>query len=253
MGAEYVAATLAARQHAGRGAIHALRITTRRIYALRALLDAIDPQPANESLDDYLHAPFRRCGRLRDLQVTARRVRTMALGPEAMRQLRRILRRLEPRRRARAVGALARAHPRRVARMLHAAALRVDTHLQEPAAVAMAARQIRARLGEAARELALARYQARSGDADAIHCARIALKQRRYMLELVESLGMGRSHAELERLRLAQHELGEVTDCMLMLRILDRYARKHPDAGGRLAGLRAVLATEQRRLAALLG
>jgi CHAD domain-containing protein len=256
--AEYAAAIVTARQHPDRGAIHALRITTRRVKALRTLLDAIDPQPPNERLDRYLDAPFRACGRLRDLQVMARRLRGMHLGPAAIAQLRRILRRLEPRIRARAISALAKAHPRRVAKMLYAQALRLDMRLQAPAASAMAARRIKATLEGAARELASARDRVRAGgadadaDAEAIHQARIALKQRRYMLELVGPLGLGRWRSELERLRLLQRELGEVTDCMLMLRILDRYIRKHPHAAQRLAGLRTVVAEEQLRLAALL-
>ncbi|MCX7058984.1 MAG: CHAD domain-containing protein [Proteobacteria bacterium] len=247
----YRAAIRAVRQRASRGAIHTLRITTRRIYSLLTLLQAVDPQPKNEPLERYLEAPFGTCGQLRDLQVMARRVRTMGLAPTATAQLHRIVERLKPRVRARAMRALTKAHPRRIEKMLQAWTLSSASRLQQPAAEALAVRHIERTLAAAARELSSAQAHARSGNATAIHHARIVLKQRRYLLKLVATLGLRHSSAELARLRQLQQQLGELTDQLLMLRIVERYARKHPRAARRLAPLQALLAAQPRRHAAL--
>jgi len=249
----YVAAVRAARRRTGRGDIHRLRIATRRVQALRTLLQGIDPDSADERLDGYLEAPFRRCGRLRDVQVMTQRLPAMGFDPPTTRRLARLARRLKPDARRRARRALAAAHPRRVVKRLLAAALRIDHRLVEPAERGHAARMIAQRLDAAGQAWAAARAHARGGEAAVIHRARLALKQRRYLLELVGRLDLAPVTTELERLRQVQETYGAVTDCSLMLRIVDRHVRRHPRAAAGLEVPRAAIAAKRAQFAARLG
>lgn len=246
---EYLVAVRAARRRAGRRAIHQLRIVTRRVLALREVLQAIDPTPADERLESHLQRPFRRCGRLRDLQLMAQRLNTLAPQTAAGRHLRRVVKRRERRARERTERALANAHPRRVATMLNAAARRAGTRLLDRRARAVGLRAISRCVQQAEDDLLAARLRATGGEATAIHRARIALKQCRYLLELVAPLGLTPTPGEYDQLRRLQQALGALTDCSTMLRILARYADAHPAEAQRLGPLRREITTQQARLA----
>jgi hypothetical protein len=58
----YVRTVADARKRPSRAAVHALRVATRRLLAMRELLRFVDPSARNGKLERYLSNPFRPCG-----------------------------------------------------------------------------------------------------------------------------------------------------------------------------------------------
>lgn len=244
----YVRALVAARKRPRRAAVHAVRVATRRLLAMRELLRFVDPGAGTGRLELYLGEPFRPCGRLRDLQVIQRRVRMLLPRfPEAQKFLQALERR-ERKARDRAARALDGAHPRRIARLLASLASRLDELTTDRAGRNRAMRRVELRIRAAHRAAKEARARAKSGDPDLIHRARLALKSHRYMVELAESLGLHFVASEVESLSRLQAEMGEITDRTMLLHALDAHRDKHPRAGARLAHLRAYIERERNKL-----
>jgi len=244
----YVRAVATARQRPGRGAVHAVRVATRRLLAMRELLRFVDATTYNSKLERYLSAPFRPCGRLRDLQVIQRHIRALLPRyPEAQEFLR-ALKRRERKARTRATQALDEAHPRRIARLLAILATKLDELTADRAGRNRVARQVERQIGAASRAAKAAHRRANTGDPDLIHRARLALKAHRYMVELAESLGLHFVASEAESLSRVQVEMGEITDRTMLLRALDAYRDKHPRAGARMVHLSASVERERNKL-----
>jgi CHAD domain-containing protein len=244
----YLTAVAQARKQAARGAVHALRVATRRVRALCELVRPIDPSAHNAKLERYLTEPFRACGPLRDLHVMQRRVRALEPRFPAARAFLRALERRERKARVGVARALDAAHPRRVARMLGDVAAHLDLATADRARRERAAHLMALQLAGAGRAVEAARVRAHSGDPDSLHRLRIASKSLRYMLELAAPLGLERVPQEAERWRRVQTELGTIADHTILLRALDAYLAKHPRVGARLAGMRAGIERERKRL-----
>lgn len=244
----YVRALVAARKRQRRAAVHAVRVATRRLLAMRELLRFVDPDAGNGRLELYLGEPFRPCGQLRDLQVIQRRIRMLLPRfPEGKKFLR-ALGRQERKAKARAARALDEAHPRRIARLLASLASRLDELTTDRVGRDRAMRRVALRVRTANRAAKEARIRAKTGDPDLIHVARLALKSHRYMAELAKSLGVYFVSTEVESLSRLQATMGEITDRTMLLHALDSYRGKHPRAGSRLAHLRAFIERERGRL-----
>ena len=245
---QYVRAVVDARKRPRRAAVHAVRVATRRLLAMRDLLQFVHSGAGNRALELYLDEPFRSCGRLRDLQVMQRRLRLLLPRfPEAA-QFLGVLERRERKARVRAARALDAAHPRRVARLLAGLAAQLDEVTADRAGRDREMRRVESRIRAAHRAAIKARARARSGDPDLIHRARLALKSHRYMVALAESLGLHFVASEVEGLSRVQAEMGEITDRTMLLHALDAHRDKHPRAGTRLARLRAYVERERGRL-----
>lgn len=246
----YLRALIAARKRPRRAAVHAVRVATRRLLAMRELLKFVDPGARSGRLELYLGEPFRPCGRLRDLQVIQRRVRLLLPRfPEAQKFLQALERR-ERKARDRAARALDGAHPRRIARLLTGLAARLDELTTDRAGRSRAMRRVELRIRAAHRAAKEARIRAKTGDPDLIHLARLALKSHRYMAELAEPLGLHVGSSGVESLSRLQAAMGEITDRTMLLHALDAHRDRHPRAGPRLAHLRAFIERERGRLIA---
>jgi CHAD domain-containing protein len=227
--------------------VHALRSTTRRVQALLSLLGAIEPVARRRKLNTTLRDPFKACGRVRDLQVTRRSLRTDLIShPELAPLLKHLEQRLRKERR-RLVGQLADAHPRRIERRLRKLALEVETPLPRGRGDRTAI-QLRSELERSRRSALSTARAATASDADSLHKARLAFKHYRYQVELCRPLALPYASPDIRRLRRLQDALGGITDRQIMLRTIDAYMNAHPKAGRRLLPYRAQVEQARQRL-----
>jgi len=227
--------------------VHAVRVATRRILALRTLVGFLASRASVATLERHLTVAFRPCGRLRDLQLMTREVAVLCVQyPEAKRFLLK-LRKRRRRARRRAAIALRKARPHRVAQVIASIGCALDI----PAGARSGREQVVRRIGlqvSAARRAADAAFRrAQCGDLELIHHARLALKSLRYVTEIAGSLGLSYDVAELSALIRAQASIGTINDRALLLEALDAYRERHPKAGKRLARVRSGVARAQRR------
>ena len=206
---------------ARRGAVHAWRIQTRRLLALEALLAPRGAARRRGSLEHELHAAFHASGALRDAQVGAAALGRLArTTPEAAR-LARYLQRREPQLVRRLQRRLHATHGRQLARIIDGW---YTPRRGDPGEV-LTGRATRRLRSTGRRVNAMPRTV--SGTARSLHRRRIRLKELRYMAELGRAAGMPRL-PRLARLITLQTRLGTVTDLDMLLRVLARFAAKHP-------------------------
>jgi len=209
---------------ATRGAVHELRMRTRRLVALEALLAPTGSARRPGSVERELHEAFHASGRLRDAQLAARASRQLSPSlPAAARLARHEDRRL-PR-----LGASLQRELRAVrGRKLEAI---VGSWLQPArgdAQQVLAQRALR-RLGAESRWLQGAGRGAASTGAHRLHRRRIHVKRLRYMAELVRAAGQQLPRGmHLPGLALLQQGLGTITDLDMELRLLARFGAAHP-------------------------
>lgn len=210
---EYLAAARAAARRASVGNVHALRVCTRRLRAALGLCTGSVPRELLRRARRPLRRPFRRAGRLRDLQVAgrviARHGQQSASAAPALAAIARERRRRAPRLHA----ALARHRIRRIADRLAAVIAVLQARAPTPASARGTAARMARQLHRLQAGVAVAAAAATRDPApDLLHQARIALKRLRYSLELAEDVPGCAALSEARTLRTLQRRLGEAAD-----------------------------------------
>ena len=238
----------------GFGAVHELRVGSRRLLSLLDLVRELTdvPRKADERVTAALQSLLDALGPLRDAQNARRRVKHTRPGA-GIEPLRRHLKQREARHARRA---------RRVVTRVAGARIRKDGARLRAAIVAGAAGEtpVERRL-RVARAVDLAAADVRNplasldlGKPRSVHRLRIALRQFRYAAELATRLSPWFDVSGQATVRALQNRLGKAHDADVLLDRLDRFVRRHPeDAGAGLLALRRTLAAERdRRLTGLI-
>lgn len=220
-GARLLAAAAAARDVPARAAVHRLRLAIRRLQGTLVLTVALLGPDAVAGLEHSLRRPFRRAGRVRDLQVAMALLRSRdpgatdagalaaALAAALARPQRRLRRALRGRRRRRIGDGLA----------------ALATDLGRPGSATGTRRRqalaIRARLATLDRDARTAAAAAVAAPDDAIllHRARLRLKRLRYALAAADGLAGLATATAVARLRRVQRALGAAADLAVVLAI----------------------------------
>ncbi len=210
---------------ASRGAVHELRIHTRRLLALEILLAPQGRPRSRDSLDGLVHDAFHAMGRLRDAQLSARALTKLARSIPKAQRLARDLRNRQPR--------LAR-HLQRDLRRLHPGQLAgIVADWLEPRrgdAERVLTRRATRRLCTAADRLAAKGPDHTRTTARSLHRRRIQVKALRYMAEFASAAGCPVPRSlSLPRLAAQQRALGAVTDLDVQARGITRFGREHPE------------------------
>jgi len=233
-----------ARRNPSEKHIHELRIAVRRLLAHLDLLGTASLPAAVSRARRKLKVLIRTTAATRDAQVQLR------LLPRLLRndnhpERRRCLRQLEARTRhqARKLVKVLKCRPTRLR------SVKLQEFLETPGLLWQ--RRLQAAMRHAFRR-ALARLEcrlsdARNGEANALHHARVALKRVRYMAETAR-LGAARTRA-LRQLHTIQSAMGEVHDLDVLLLRLEKLAARHPRTGVWLQAQRAAL--QHQRVALL--
>jgi CHAD domain-containing protein len=230
------------------GAVHDLRVGSRRVLSLLDLVRELSdvPRKADERVTAALRALLDALGPLRDAQNERRRVKHARPGA-GIEPLRRHLKQREARHARRARRAVARAGGARVrkdgARLRAAivAGARTETpaerYLRLAKALDLAAAGVR---------IPLARLDV--AKPRRVHGLRVALRQFRYVAELAARLSPAFRASGQATARALQGRLGRAHDTDVLLDRLDRFARRHPgEAGPGLDALRRTLHAERDR------
>jgi CHAD domain-containing protein len=209
---------------ASRGAVHELRIQTRRLLALEALLAPRGGPRRDDSLAALLHRVFHAAGRVRDTQLSARALQELARSaPEAAR-LAAAQRKRQPRLARRLQRELREVRPRRLADSI---AGWFEPARGQPGRVLT--RRASARLQAAAKRLATDSRAGGNTTPHSLHRRRIRVKTLRYMAEFARAAGCALPRPlSLRRLMALQQDLGAVTDLDVQARRISRFAADDP-------------------------
>jgi CHAD domain-containing protein len=233
-GARLLAAAAAARHDPAPASVHRLRLATRRLQGTLVLAAAVLGDGQVAALGRRLRRPFRRAGRVRDLQVAASLLPSHApgaadegalagvLAAALDRPLRRLHRALRGRRRRRIEAGVA-GLVRALGRLPRTRGAR---HRQEHAILSRLATLDRDARAAAATAVAT------PDDLPALHRARRRLKRLRYALATVDGLAGFATATAVARLRTVQRSLGTAADLDVVLAIIDARA---PEAGAEFA------------------
>lgn len=216
-GARLLAAAAAARDDPAPAAVHRLRLAIRRLQGTLVLTAALLGPDAVAGLEHSLRRPFRRAGRVRDLQVAMALLRSRdpgaaeagALAAALDRPLRRLRRALGGRRRRRIEAGLA-----GLATALGPLAHNAATRRRQGHAI----RDRLATLDHDARTAASAAVAA-PDEAVLLHRARIRLKRLRYALAAADGVAGLATATAVARLRRVQRALGAAADLAVVLAI----------------------------------
>lgn len=231
------------RRNAGQSAVHAWRICSRRLFALEELLAPDPRRRRGASLHGELHQAFHASGKLRDSQLSIRRLEQLALTYSAATRLARHLRQQLPRQRRRVVNRMRAVKPR--------ALCRVITAWREPRAAdfeQLARDRAVRRLTRAARLPYAVDGPHRTSRS--LHLRRIRLKSLRYMGEICRAAGCkgGQSGWTFRKLTHLQSVLGEIVDIQVLLKNIEKYGRRHHRWRSGVSPLRAHLRNQRLRL-----
>lgn len=233
----------ACREDLPRGAVHRLRVSSRRLLSFIQLAGALTelPRTAQRQASTALDALLDDLGPLRDAQNQRHRVKRTRSGP-GIDTLDRHLKRRVKRRARRARHTLDTVTGKRLDRALD----RIREALAAPGA-SIAAGERRLRLAKAVDVTAagvrkrLARLD--SAKPRSTHRLRIALRRFRYAVETASRLAPAYG-AGLATLRALQERLGRAHDAQALLQRLERFERWHPGETG--AGVEALRRTIDR-------
>lgn len=216
--------------------LHQLRVATRRLLAHLDLLRTTALRPARWELKRLLRAT----AAARDAQIQARLLDRLVRDRRHP-GLKRFRRRLKKRawRLARELAKELKSHPPKLRQIR-------PGRLCPPPQAATAARRA---LRQAFNRLQTQLRNARTGDADVRHRARIALKKFRYMAEVGPPARPGSGVPQFKRLHAVQSALGQLHDFDLFLHRLEKFAARHKRTEAWLRPRRAAL---NRRRTALL-
>jgi CHAD domain-containing protein len=221
--------------------LHDLRIESRRLLAMVALAGDVYGRRFGKPRR-RIKGCLRATGKLRDAQVQLGLVEELLPKfPEARRFLRRIRLRIDHAREK------ARRRLHRGKRSLSRGLREVAGCLDEPPKTRAADRPMFRAVNALVEHAAGLMSSARRDEAY-LHRARVALKRLRYTVEALQTVLPGATGLWLNRLRKAQHAMGDVHDCEVLTAALRRYVAKRPDERRRLRRLEGEFETRRRRL-----
>lgn len=223
------------------GTLHDFRIETRRQLALVALADAVLSTNSGK-----LRRALKRCLRdtseVRDAEVQLDRVDKLIPQHPKLRKFRRRLRRRLKRRTRETEARLSRRKPKAFKGACRLAATLAQRGPRSNDAVVV--------LGALQRAINQTRNRALTANqsVEQLHRARVALKQMRYMVDVLHGIAPGIPAEWLEQLHVIQKAMGEVHDLEMLSNELVRYVQHHPKQRRRLRTARAAVSDLSRRL-----
>ncbi len=221
-GTALLAAAAAARRDPTPANVHRLRLATRRLQGLLELAAALLGPAAVVPLQRRLRRPFRRAGRVRDLQVAAALLRSRGPGDGDATALAGILEAAVDRPLHRLRRALRRRRRDRLAAEFAVIAAALGRRGNTPPARRRQATAIRRRLAALAREARMAADAAVGAPAApaALHQARLRLKRLRYALAAADGLAGLHAGPAIAPLRTVQRTLGRAADLAVLLALV---------------------------------
>lgn len=230
------------------GAVHELRVETRRVLALIDLLEALHFEDSLKKLRKTFKKRLDAFDALRDTQVQLRLLKPLWREFPEAREFRSVLRRVEKRliaKLARKIGTTKQGRLNRRLRQIQEdlrGCLDVPLHATSDTLAS-------AVLQEAFARVAALRRQVRAKDTATIHRTRVAFKRFRYMSELLQPLLPGLTAPRLGRMREYQAMAGDIQDLEVLLARLAELVEQAglpPETTGRL--LKELLRQRQRAI-----
>lgn len=227
--------------------IHNLRITARRLLAIIELLGAVLPAPARRQVRCCLKQHLDIFDHLRDTQVGRNLVAPLRSSFPAAKQFYGWLGKREDRQARKAEKCARRLRLKPIRRALNHCLDQLKQQRKLHAARSESA-LLQAALATAFKRVARLRRKIVRTNVASIHLTRIAFKTFRYMLEALSHENSCLTEEFLAELRHYQTMMGDVQDAEVLLRGLDKFARRKNVAGLELERLRRELLRRRKWL-----
>jgi CHAD domain-containing protein len=208
------------------GAVHELRVATRRLLAQFTLLSCVVPSPALEKARRILKRRLAALGDLRDAHVERLFIeQTAARFPEVV-LLRAWLQRRERRLARSAAAKVNRCRTKKLQRCLATMTADLAAKAGQARAQSKLASAVLRAAAEAFAEAVERRRAISLADLRTIHQTRVAFKRFRYMLESLSPDITGLSKQQLRALAYYQRKMGIIQDLQVMQACVARYTRE---------------------------
>ncbi len=225
--------------------VHDLRVEIRRLLALVAMIGAFLPERRLRKATRLLKAQLDVLADLRDTQVQALRMRTMARRSAGARRYQAHLARREQRGVRQAAKAIREFHPARVRRLMDRFRAEIRTRRKRGFEAGDWARLRRAVLGSYAQAARL-NQRASAADTKTIHRTRIAFKKYRYMIEALAPWLESVSPRDLQAMHNHQTLMGKVQDLEVLMSGVVKFLGKGKQDPRALRALLARLEVQRR-------
>lgn len=210
-------------------AVHDLRVSTRRLLALIILLKAVSPHPRLKTLHRSLKKQLDQLDDLRDTQVMLAGISAQVQNLPGLEAFHQYLARREERLLKKAARLLRQTkHKETIAISNRVGKIRAS--LQNPASLSesLTAPLLYA-ADEAFNEVKERIALINPTQPASIHRVRIKFKAFRYIIEIIHPLLPGFSKEQFKTMQAYQTSMGDIQDAEVLLRMLERYAKKHPE------------------------
>jgi CHAD domain-containing protein len=231
------------------GAVHELRVETRRALALLDLVQALEVGTSLKKRRKNLKNRLDAFDDLRDAQVGLLILKLLVLKCPEAREFETFLRKRERNLVAQLRREIKTLKPRRVERMLKALEKDVAAARGESAGPAVAIAALSKPLNAAFQRAATLRKRVRRTDSETIHRTRIAFKSFRYLCELLQPFLPWLTARRLRAMHAWQTRMGDIQDTEVLLAQMERTV-KHGDVS--LQAVKRLHAALARRLVVLV-
>jgi CHAD domain-containing protein len=238
------------RKKSSENSVHQLRVETRRLLAVLNLLDAWVSAPELAALRRTLKRLFKSLARLRDTQVQLlfgekhqKRMPAVApfLGFLERREMR-LVKKLNKK--------LQRTGRKEIKRLAAGLRQMLDAALEQAGLRTQGHSLVLGKVHAAYAQVCQLRRRIKPACSATIHRTRIAFKQFRYLVELLQPLLPGVSARQVAAMHRYQSLMGEIQDLEVLQGALDGYVRKRIDAAPALGPFRREIARQHRALVA---
>lgn len=210
-------------------AIHELRVSARRLFAVFDLLRVIHSSAELQTLQRELKNQLNDLDKISDVQMMAAEIEAVLGQYPAVQPFFQHLRNREKNLRRKALKHLHSLDDRKLEKQVHL----VDKIRSGEWSVVEELQTLVLKALDRAFCLTLERYRLIDPDhTETIHRVRIAFRKFRYVLEIVYPTLPGYPDVLLQEMRLYQRKMGRIQDLEILLRSLGKYAQKHKKFDG---------------------
>ncbi len=207
-------------------AVHELRVETRRLLALMALLESILPAEPLKKTRRTFRKRLDAFACLRDTQVQLLSVEKLKARFPGARQFHRALARQERRLTARARRKVKHSRLGKLAKRIKALKRQMRQWSDAPAARKELAAKVAAAVQDAFARTSRLRQRMDAAHTLTIHRTRVAFKHFRYVVETLQPILPGVTAKQIRNMHAYQAMMGEVQDMEVLLATLRRFAAK---------------------------
>lgn len=227
--------------------VHELRVASRRLMALLALLESALSERQLAQARRLLKRRAADLGELRDVQMHWQLLRGQEAAFPELERIRKHLQKKERRLSREARERMSRLNNRKLRKCIQTIEAKLARETATPRWQSGCLRRLQRAMTAAFAQAVSRRRRINPADARTVHRTRVAFKKFRYMVEAMSPVFTGLSRRQLRKLAFYQRRMGRIQDLEVLQDCLDRYVRKRPKEEGRFGPVRHHLQRARER------